>query len=76
MAEGSMMSGMAFSQTGLGAIHGLAHPLGSLLGVPHGKACAALIPAVTEWNLPLCEVQYGEIARECGFASANYFVIA
>ena len=67
MAEGSMMSAMAFSQTGLGAIHGLAHPIGSLLGVPHGKACAALIPAVVEWNLPLCEVQYGEIARKCGF---------
>ena len=67
MAEGSMMSAMAFSQTGLGAIHGLAHPIGSLLGVPHGKACAALIPAVVEWNLPLCKVQYGEIARKCGF---------
>ena len=67
MAEGSMMSAMAFSQTGLGAIHGLAHPIGSLLGVPHGKACAALIPAVVEWNLPLCERQYGEIARRCGF---------
>ena len=67
MAEGSMMSAMAFSQTGLGAIHGLAHPIGSLLGVPHGKACAALIPAVVEWNLPLCEAQYGEMARKCGF---------
>lgn len=69
MAEGSMLSAMAFSQTGLGAIHGLAHPIGSLLGVPHGKACAALIPAVVEWNLPMCEKQYGEIARRCGFGS-------
>jgi len=69
MAEGSMLSAMAFSQTGLGAIHGLAHPIGSLLGVPHGKACAALIPAVVQWNLPLCEKQYGEIARRCGFGS-------
>ena len=69
MAEGSLMSAMAFSQTGLGAIHGLAHPIGSLLKVPHGKACAALIPSVVEWNLPLCEKQYGEIARKCGFGS-------
>ena len=67
MAEGSLLSAMAFSQTGLGAIHGLAHPIGSLLGVPHGKACAALIPSVVEWNLPMCEQQNGEIARECGF---------
>jgi len=77
MAEGSLMSAMAFSQTGLGAIHGLAHPIGSLLGVPHGKACAALIPAVAEWNLPLCKKQYGEIARNCGFGKTaeDFFAV-
>ena len=67
MAEGSMFSAMAFSQTGLGAIHGLAHPIGSLLHVPHGKACAALIPAVVEWNLPLCRDIYAEIAKQCAW---------
>lgn len=69
MAEGSMLSAMAFSQTGLGAIHGLAHPIGSLLHVPHGKACATLIPAVVEWNLPLCSGMYGQMAEVCGFGS-------
>lgn len=70
MAEGSMISAMAFSQTGLGAIHGLAHPIGSLLGVPHGKACAALIPAILKWNLPACEKQYAEIAEKCRFGNS------
>ena len=69
MSEGSLLSAMAFSQTGLGAIHGLAHPIGSLLHVPHGKACAILIPAVTAWNLPCCREEYAAIARACGFGS-------
>ncbi|MBO5723501.1 MAG: iron-containing alcohol dehydrogenase [Lentisphaeria bacterium] len=69
MAEGSMLAGMAFSQTGLGAIHGLAHPIGSLKHVPHGKACATLIPAVVEWNKPCCEDLYARIAQECSFGN-------
>lgn len=67
MAEGSMLSAMAFSQTGLGAIHGLAHPIGSLLHVPHGRACAILIKFVVKWNLPCCEQEYARIARACAF---------
>lgn len=66
MAEGSLLSGMAFSQTGLGAIHGLAHPIGSLLHVPHGKACATLIPVVVLWNMSACADEYASIARGCG----------
>ncbi len=66
MAEGSLLSAMAFSQTGLGAIHGLAHPIGSLLHVPHGKACAILIPSVVSWNMSACADEYAAIARECG----------
>ncbi len=67
MCEGSLLSAMAFSQTGLGAIHGLAHPIGSLLHVPHGKACATLIPAVVAWNLTCCRQEYASIAGACGF---------
>ena len=69
MSEGSLLSAMAFSQTGLGAIHGLAHPIGSLLHVPHGKACAILIPSVVTWNLSACRDEYAAIARACGFGS-------
>ena len=49
-AEGSMMTGMAFAQSGLGAVHGLAHPLGSLLHVPHGVCCAILLPEILRHN--------------------------
>lgn len=62
MAEASMLSGLAFAQTGLGAVHGIAHPVGSLLGVPHGLACAILMKPVTEFNIPVCGDRYAELA--------------
>ncbi|NOY74569.1 MAG: iron-containing alcohol dehydrogenase [Kiritimatiellaeota bacterium] len=66
MAEGSMLSAMSFSQSGLGAVHGLAHPIGSLLKLPHGKVCAILLPVVMKWNKTVCELEYARIADACG----------
>ena len=50
MALGSLLSAMAFSNSGLGAVHGLAHPIGARFGVPHGLACAILLPHVIGFN--------------------------
>lgn len=65
MAEGSMLAGLALAQTGLGAVHGIAHPVGSLLGVPHGLACAILMLPVMRFNAPVCGNLYGELAGAC-----------
>ncbi|MBL8965799.1 MAG: iron-containing alcohol dehydrogenase [Spirochaetaceae bacterium] len=48
MALGSSIVGMAFSQTGLGMVHGFAHPVGARTGVAHGTANAVLLPYVME----------------------------
>jgi len=50
MALGSLLSALAFSNGGLGAVHGLAHPIGYLYDVPHGIICALLLPHVMEFN--------------------------
>lgn len=76
MAEGSLISAMAFSQTGLGAIHGLAHPIGSLLKVPHGTSCAVLMPYILEWNMETCRKDYAYLAGACGTSGAEGFVKA
>ena len=76
MAEGSMLSAMAFSQSGLGAVHGLAHPIGSLLKLPHGKVCAILLPKVMEWNIDSCESEYAELAEACGLKTADELISA
>lgn len=66
MAAGSLLSAMAFSQSGLGAAHGLAHPIGSLLDIPHGLACAVLLVPVCRFNSPEKAADYAELASACG----------
>ncbi len=51
MAMASLLGGLALAGAGLGAVHGLASPLGGQLGMPHGAVCAALLPVVLEVNL-------------------------
>lgn len=46
----SLFGGLALANAGLGAVHGLAGPLGGLLGAPHGALCAALLPHVMRAN--------------------------
>ncbi len=65
VAEGSLLSAMAFSQSGLGAVHGLAHPIGSLLKVPHGVACSILLKPIMEWNASSCAADYAQLAIAC-----------
>ncbi len=66
MAEGSMLTGIAFAKSGLGAVHGLAHPVGSLRKVPHGVACAVLMPYVFRFNAETHPLPYGEMAEYLG----------
>ncbi|WP_159808380.1 iron-containing alcohol dehydrogenase [Cellulomonas citrea] len=47
----ALASGMALANAKLGAVHGLAAPLGGLLGAPHGELCAALLAATCDVNL-------------------------
>jgi len=51
LALASLLGGMALANAGLGAVHGLAAPLGGLRPVPHGVACAALLPHVWKRNV-------------------------
>ncbi|HEU5015675.1 MAG TPA: iron-containing alcohol dehydrogenase [Roseiflexaceae bacterium] len=51
MSTASLFSGLALANAGLGAVHGIAAPLGGAFPVPHGVACAALLPHVTAINI-------------------------
>ncbi|GAB4305060.1 MAG: iron-containing alcohol dehydrogenase [Promethearchaeota archaeon] len=62
MALGSLMSGLAFSNAKLGAVHGFAHPLGARFGIPHGLVCAVLLPHVMAYNLPVVTEKYARLA--------------
>ena len=51
MAAASLFGGLALSNAGLGAVHGLAGPIGGMFPAPHGAVVAALLPHVMEINL-------------------------
>ena len=46
MALAATLAGVALSQAGLGMVHGFAHPVGALAGLPHGLANAIILPFV------------------------------
>lgn len=66
MALAQYIAAQAFSNVGLGLVHGMAHPMGSLHDIPHGVANALLLPTIMEFNMPKCIEKYGVIARTMG----------
>jgi alcohol dehydrogenase class IV len=50
MALASLLGGLALANSGLGAVHGFAAPIGGMFPAPHGAICAALLPHVMEIN--------------------------
>lgn len=72
MALASLLSGICLAQAGLGSVHGLAQPLGSLFPIPHGVVCGTLVAAATEVNIEVMEerdpdhpalAKYAEVGR-------------
>lgn len=66
MALGQYIAGMGFSNVGLGVDHAMAHGLSALYDMPHGKACAILLPTAMKFNASKSGAKYREIARAMG----------
>jgi alcohol dehydrogenase class IV len=66
MSMGSLLAGMAMSNARLGAVHGMAHPLGARYHIPHGVVCGLLLPYTMAYNLPYALGKYAEIATLMG----------
>ena len=70
MAYASYITGMAYSNVGLGLVHGMAHPLGGRLGVAHGVANGILLAPVMEYNKDFTGEKYRDIADAFGIEDA------
>ncbi len=62
MALAQYIAGMGFSNVGLGVDHSMAHTLSAYYNMPHGKACATLLPTVMAYNAPVTGEKYRDIA--------------
>ena len=83
MHVASCLAGLSFNTAGLGITHSMAHQLGAVFHVPHGRANAMLLPHIVEFNadidrksrsrkeyLPAVR-RYSTIAHILGLSSYN-----
>jgi alcohol dehydrogenase class IV len=66
MAMANVIAGMAFSNSGVTAVHAMAYPLGAVSHAPHGVVNGLLLPHVMEYNLPVRTKELADVARALG----------
>lgn len=66
MCWAEYMAGLAFSNSGLGLVHSMAHQLGGFYNMPHGVANAILLPYVMEYNSLVAKERYADVANALG----------
>ena len=76
MALGQYIAGMGFSNVGLGIDHSMAHGLSALYDMPHGKACAILLPTAMKFNAPATGQKYRAIAKAMGVKDVDGMTLA
>ena len=67
---GATMAGMAFTQAGLGLCHAMAHALGGMFHIPHGRLNGILLPSVITCNAHVAQQKYAELARGAGLGGS------
>ncbi len=76
MALGQYIAGMGFSNVGLGVDHAMAHGLSALYDMPHGKACAILLPTAMKFNAQATGGKYRAIAAAMGVKGVEKMTLA
>lgn len=66
MMLGSLMAGVAFTNSFLGAVHSLSETIGGVYGTPHGIANAIFLPYVTEFNMAADYEKHAILAQHLG----------
>ena len=76
MALGQYIAGMGFYNVGLGIDHSMAHGLSALYDMPHGKACAILLPTAMKFNASKTGEKYRKIAVAMGVKGVEKMTLA
>jgi lactaldehyde reductase len=71
VAVGQYMTGMGFSNSGLGIVHSIAHQFGGMYDTPHGVANAVLLPFILKYNADYTGTKYRDIAKAMGVGNTE-----
>ncbi len=63
MSHAALLSGMALANSGLGMAHGVAAALGTHCRIPHGVACAVMLPVAIRNNLAVCRDAFARLGH-------------
>jgi len=66
MLIGSLHAGLAFANSSVALVHGMARPIGAYFHVPHGVSNAALLPTVIKFSVLGNPKRYADIAEAMG----------
>lgn len=66
----SAMAGVAFTNSGVGIVHALAHAAGATFGTHHGLANSILLPHCMNFNMDTVSYRYALISRYLNFSSS------
>lgn len=73
LAYGAFVSGVCLTNSGLGLAHGVAAGLGVHAKVPHGLACAVMLPVALRFNSNLPTIDLSPLAAACGFSGNSSY---
>ena len=71
LMTGSLLAGIAFSNSSVALVHGMSRPIGASYHVPHGLSNAMLLPTVTEYSLSSAFSKYAVAAKAMDVAGFN-----
>lgn len=75
MHDASALAGYAFTNSWLGIVHSMAHQMGAIFGIPHGRANALALPNVMRYNAKATD-RFEDLAKLLGLSSACEFIKA
>jgi len=73
MLLGAMLAGQAFCNSPVGAVHGMAYPLGALFHIPHGLSNSLMLEPVLRFNASVAAANYAELGDVIGADSTGGF---
>ena len=68
---GSLEAGIAFTNSSVALVHGMARPLGAKFGIPHGVSNAVLLEVIMRFSLPGAQERYARLAEAMGVVPAG-----